>query len=132
MTTELWVLLASAILMLVMPTIYGPGFIKAVGSDKMLGNRDNMPAIEGWFARGKRAHANLGENLIPFAAVVLVAHAAGVHTGWTRAAAIVFLLARLAHGASYFGGIGRPRAVAYVAGLVATLVLAVAVVVNAG
>ena len=76
MTTELWMLLASAVLMQAMPFIYGPGFIKALGQAKMIGNRDEMPAVEGWFARAKRGHANMAENLLPFAAVVLVAHAA--------------------------------------------------------
>ncbi len=127
MTTELWVLLASAILMLAMPLLYGPAFIKALGPAKMVGNRDDMPAVEGWFARAKRGHANLGENLIPFAAVVLVANAAGVHSSWTRGAAVVFLLARLGHFVAYVAGLGAPRTLAYAVGLVATLVIAAAV-----
>ena len=129
MTTELWMLLASAVLMLAMPMIYGPAFIRALGPAKMVGNRDNMPAIEGWFVRAKRAHANLGENLVPFAAVVLVADAAAVQNWWTATAAVVFFLARLAHFGSYVAGVGLPRTVAYAAGLLATLVIAVAVVV---
>ena len=120
-------LLASAVLMQVMPFIYAPGFIKAVGQDKMIGNRDNMPAPEGWFARAKRGHANMAENLIPFAAVVLVAHLAGVHSGWTRGGAILFFVARVAHFACYIAGIGPPRSAAYAAGAVGTLIIAAAV-----
>ncbi len=127
MTTELWVLLACAVLMLLMPMVYGPAFIKALGPAKMVGNRDDMPAVEGWFARAKRGHANLAENLLPFGAVVLVAHAASVHTGLTAAAAVVFLLARLVHFAAYVAGVGLPRTLSYVVGLVATLVIAAAV-----
>ena len=130
LTTELWMLLASAVLMQAMPFVYGPGFIKALGQAKMVGNRENMPQVEGWFARAKRAHANLGENLLPFAAVVLVAHLAGVHSGWTRAGAVLFFVARLAHFAAYLAGIGMPRTLAYVAGVVGTLIIAVAVVVS--
>ena len=127
MTTELWMLLASAVLMQAMPFIYGPAFIKVLGSAKMAGNREDMPAVEGWFARAKRAHANMAENLIPFAAVVLVAHLAGVHSGWTRGAAVLFFLARLAHFAAYIAGVGPPRTLAYVAGAVGTLIIAGAV-----
>ena len=128
MTTELWMLLASAVLMLALPVVYGPGFIRVLGPSKMLGNRDNMPAVEGWFARAKRAHSNLGENLVPFAAVVLVAHAAGVHSAWTRGGAILFFVARLGHVASYVRGSGPPRTFAYVSGLIGTLIVAGAVV----
>ena len=120
-------LLLSVVLMLAMPMVYGPAFIKALGPAKMVGNRDNMPAVEGWFARAKRGHANMAENLLPFAAVVLVAHAAGVHSGVTAAAAVVFFLARVAHFAAYVIGIGAPRTLAYVAGLAATLVIAAAI-----
>ena len=127
MTTELWMLLASAVLMQAMPFIYGPAYIKALGKEKMVGNRDDMPAVEGWFARAKRGHGNIGENLLPFAAVVLVAHAASVHNGWTATAAVVFFLARLGHFASYVAGIGTPRTIAYAVGAIATLVIAVAV-----
>ncbi len=129
MTIELWMLLASAVLMQVMPFIYGPAYIKALGQQRMIGNREDMPAVEGWFARAKRGHANIGENLIPFAAVVLVAHAAGVHSQWTATAAVVFFVARLAHFASYIAGVGPPRTTAYALGAFATLVIAVAVMV---
>ena len=127
MTTELWMLLASAVLMQAMPFVYGPGFIKAVGQEKMIGNRDGMPAVEGWFARAKRGHANMAENLLPFAAVVLVAHEAGVHSGWTRGAAVLFFVARVAHFAAYVAGIGPARTLAYIVGVVGTLVIAGAV-----
>ncbi len=120
-------LLASAALMLGLPMIYGPGFIKALGPEKMVGNRENMPAVEGWFARAKRAHANLGENLLPFAAVVLIAHVAGVHNGWTQGGAVLFLVARIVHVVAYIAGVGIPRTLAYVAGVVGTLIIAAVV-----
>lgn len=127
MTLELWMLLASAILMLAMPLVYGPAFIKALGPATMVGNRDNMPPVEGWFVRAKRGHANLAENLLPFAAVVLVAHLASVHDGWTRGGAVLFFVARVAHFLCYVAGVGMPRTLSYVAGLVGILLIAAAV-----
>lgn len=123
-------LVGSALLMLALPILYGPGFIRALGPMRMVGNRENVPATEGWFARAKRGHANLGENLIPFAALVLVAQAAGVHSAWTRGGAILFLVARLAHIASYIAGAGPARTAAYASGLLGTLIIAGAVMVR--
>ena len=120
-------LVASAMLMQAMPLIYGPAFIKALGPKTMLSNRDNMPAVEGWFTRAKRAHANLLENLVPFAAVVLVADAADVHTGLTQACAVAFFLARVCHFISYIAGVGVPRTLSYVAGMAATVLIVVAI-----
>ena len=127
LTIELWMLLASAVLMLAMPPVYGQGYIKQLGVAKMVGNRENMPPVEGWFARGKRAHANLGENLIPFTALVLIAAVAGIHTGVTETGAILFFLARLAHAASYLAGIGPARTLSYVVGLAGCLLIAFAI-----
>ena len=127
MTIELWMLLASAVLMLLFPMIYGPAFIRTLGMAKMVGNREAMPPVEGWFVRLKRAHANHAENLLPFAAVVLVAQAAGVHSVWTRGGAVLFLLARILHAVVYAAGLGPPRTLAYVAGIVGTLMIAGAV-----
>ena len=124
MTIELWMLLASAVAMLVLPLVYGPGYVRAVGAQTFSGNRATMPAVEGWFARAKRAHANLGENLIPFAAVVLVAHEAGVHDGWTQAGAVLFFVARVVHAVSYTAGFVPTRGPAYIAGLVGTVMVA--------
>ncbi len=124
MTLELWMLLATAMLMLALPLIYSPGYARAVGAQTFGGNRENMPAVEGWFARAKRAHANLGENLTPFAAVVLVAHEAGVHSGWTRAGTVLFLAARVVHAISYTTGFTPTRGPAYVAGIIGTAMVA--------
>lgn len=128
MTAELWCLVAAAGLLLVLPIVYGAGMIRQVGRDAMLGNRDNFPPVTGWPARGKRAHQNLIENLLPFAIVVLVAHAAGVHSGWTVAGAVLFLAARLAHAAAYLAGVGPPRAMAFYAGTLGTLMVGSALI----
>ena len=117
-------LLASALAMLVLPLVYSPGYVRAVGAQIFGGNRANMPAVEGWFARAKRAHANLGENLIPFAVVVLVAHEAGVHSWWTQTGAVLFFIARVVHAVSYTAGIVPTRGPAYVAGLIGTVMVA--------
>lgn len=123
MTTELMTLLAAAALCLALPMIYGPLYSRQVSLMALAGNREGLPPATGAAGRGQRAHANLVENLVPYAAVVLVAHVLGVHNGITAAAAIVFLVARLAHAVCYLLGIVGLRTLAYYAGLVATLVI---------
>ena len=54
-----------------------------------------------WAERLKKAHYNAIENLVPFAAIVLVAHAAGVSNAATAAAAAAFFWARIAYAVCY-------------------------------
>ena len=53
---------------------------------------------------------NAVENLVPFATVVLIAHAAGVSTSITGISAAVYFYARAAHAALHIGGFSRFRA----------------------
>ncbi len=125
MSPELFALVAACLLALVLPLIYLPGYTMSVGAKAMLGNRDGLPERTGVAARGTRAHANLIENLVPFAAVVLAANAMGISNSVTHAAGIVFLIARIVHAASYIAGIAVVRTFAYYAGVLATIAIAV-------
>jgi len=126
MTIELYVLLAAALLCLALPLVYGPLYAQQVGLDAMIGNREGLPEPKGAAGRGIRAHRNLIENLVPFAAVVLVAYAFAVSTPATQWAATAFLAARIVHAACYIAGIKLLRTLAYLVGFAATLVIAVA------
>ncbi|HEX2529743.1 MAG TPA: MAPEG family protein [Geminicoccus sp.] len=123
MTTELFTLVALAILALVMPAFYGSLRVKQVGSGPLLGNREGLPPPTGAAGRGLRAHQNLIENLVPYAIVILTAHVIGANNGVTAGAAIVFLIARLVHAGSYFAGITIIRTVAYAVGLIAIIAI---------
>ena len=56
---------------------------------------DDEP-VAAWAGRAKKAHYNATENLVVFAALVLVAHIAGAANEATAAAAVVYFWARLA------------------------------------
>ena len=60
-----------------------------------------------WVQRAYRAHQNLLETLIPFAAVVLIAHVAGVSGPVILWAAIAFFWLRLAHAVGMITGLAR-------------------------
>lgn len=76
---------------------------------------DDKP-IAAWAERAKHAHYNAVENLVPFAALVLVAHATGATNAATAAAAVVFFLARLAHFVLYTLGVPFGRTICFAIG----------------
>ena len=123
MTTELWILTASALLCLALPLLYVPLYARQVGMATIHGNREDAPAATGAAGRGARAHRNLLENLLPFAIAVLAARAAGVSDAVTIAGAWVFLGARVVHAASYLAGIPGIRTLAYVVGVAGTIAI---------
>ena len=107
MPIELKMLAYSAALCLLLAVPYTLGFIVERGMPKLLGNRDDFAPGTGWIGRAQRAHRNMIENLVPFAAL----------------AAELFFYARLGHAVVYIAGIPGLRTLAYALGLVATLML---------
>ena len=67
-------------------------------------------ALPPWVDRANRAHVNAVENFAPFAAVVLIAHAAGISTSVTATCAAVYFYARLAHAIVHISGTGLLKA----------------------
>lgn len=125
MSTELMTLVVCAFLCLVLPLLYGTLYSRQVGMATVTGNRESAPEPQGVAGRALRAHRNLVENLVPYAAVVLAVHAQGISNAYTVGAAWVFLIARLVHAFSYIGGITGLRTLAWNVGLLATVVIGV-------
>ena len=67
-------------------------------------------ALPAWVERANRAHQNAVENFAPFAAVVLIANAAGISTSATVTCAAVYFYARLAHAIVHISGTGLLKA----------------------
>jgi uncharacterized MAPEG superfamily protein len=105
MTTELYYLALVALLTTFLWVPYGMNLTLRQGIAVGLGNRDDVKPLDPWAERAKRAHANAVENLVVFAPLVLVAHAAGIHNSTTEWAAAIYFWMRLAHYASYALGI---------------------------
>jgi len=121
MTPELSYLVWSIALTFVLVLIAVAGATLEVGLPKLAGNRDGMPDMTGWAGRAARAHRNMLESLILFAALVVAAHLAGVHNGMTLLGAQLFFWGRVAHAAIYVTGIPWLRTGAWgvsIAGLV--------------
>ena len=83
---------------------------------------DENPAH--WARRARAAHRNDLENLPVFAALVLVAQAAGMADAFVAAAAQIYFWSRLGFYAVYVAGIPVVRTLIFFVGLGATLAIA--------
>ena len=97
MSTDLTLLVWAVALTLVQGVIAVLGAQMQVGLPALAGNRENLPPITGWADRAARAHRNMLENLVLFAALVLVAHVAGKANGVTILGSELFFWARLVY-----------------------------------
>src|SRR3990172_6530859 len=114
MTIDLWMLVASALLCLLMPFVALAGLMQTPGGSAWgFGNRDVPHAVPAWVERARRAHTNMVENLAPFAVLVLVAHLTGKANGTTALGAELFFLGRVAHLLVYAAGIPVVRTLVF-------------------
>ena len=124
MTTDLvyltWVTVLTGLIWVpyILDRIATRGLIDAVGYP------DNPKPQSPWAARMMKAHANGVENLAIFAALVLVAHVAGVNNGLTATACAVYFWARVVHLLSYTIGVPWVRTLAFTVGFFAQAAIA--------
>lgn len=105
MKPELSLLVWAALLTLVQAVVAVQGAMMQVGLATLAGNRDGMPELKGWAGRATRAHRNMLENLVLFAALVLAAVIAGKTNSTTLLGAQTFLYARIVYALVYIAGI---------------------------
>src|SRR5919108_229264 len=105
MKPELALLVWAAVLTFVQMLIAVMGATLQVGLPALAGNREGLAPCTGWAGRAARAHHNMLENLVLFAALVLVAVAAGRTNSTTLLGAQLFFWARLVYVLVYLGGI---------------------------
>lgn len=115
MTSELssliWVVALSTFMWIpyILNTIMVRGIIDAVGYP------DNPKPPAPWATRMKAAHYNSVENLVVFAALVLVLNSAGVSNETTVLACEIYFWARLVHYIVYSAGVPWLRTLSFVA-----------------
>jgi uncharacterized MAPEG superfamily protein len=118
MTTDLWMLTATAVFSLVWMMFYAASRgLQPGGLNFGIGNRDRSIELPPWIARAIRAHQNLIENIGPFAILVLVAYVTGKANETTALGATLFFYARIAHAVSYTAGILYVRTLVFFVGL---------------
>jgi uncharacterized MAPEG superfamily protein len=123
MTPVLWLLVWSVVLMFAQMLLAVSGATLQVGLVKLAGNREDMPTLTGWAGRAHRAHRNMLENLVLFAALVLVAHIAGKSGPMVLLGAQVFFWARLAYALIYVAGIPWLRTASWAVSVVGMILI---------
>jgi uncharacterized MAPEG superfamily protein len=105
MKPELMWLLWAVALAVVQMLVAVSGATLQVGLPRLAGNREGMPPLTGWVGRAERAHYNMLESLVLFAALVLIAVATSKTNSATLMGAQLFVWARLAYALIYLAGI---------------------------
>jgi len=118
MSIELTMLFWSAILYLAHILVAAVGADANNGIAWAVGNHDTQPDLPEWVNRARRAQANLAENLLPFACLILVADVSGNVGYWSALGAQIFLVSRIAFWICYLFGIKVVRTIVYLAGVV--------------
>lgn len=105
MRIELYLLAWATVLTLVQALIAAQGAMMQVGLQTLAGNRERLPEITGWAGRAARAHRNMIENMVLFAALVLAVVFANKTNAMTQLGAQIFLYARIAYAVVYIIGL---------------------------
>jgi uncharacterized MAPEG superfamily protein len=118
MKPELALLVWSVLLAFVQMLVAVAGATTQVGLPALAGNREGLSPCTGWAGRAARAHHNMLENLLLFAALVLAAVVAGRTNNATLLGAQLFFWARLGYAVIYVAGIPWLRTALWVVSVV--------------
>jgi uncharacterized MAPEG superfamily protein len=118
MKPEMMILVWCVALTVVQMLVATIGAQLQVGLPMLAGNHERFPEITGWAGRARRAHYNMLENLVLFAALVLVATIAGKTNDMTLMGAQIFLWARIAYALIYLIGIPWLRTLTWAVSIV--------------
>ena len=123
MTSELTILLWVTTLTAVSWVPYILNRVMVLGIVDGVGYPEDPKPMAPWAQRAKNAHYNSVENLVIFAALVLIAHAANVTNDITVLACQIYFWARLVHYFVYTFGIPWVRTLAFTTGFLCQMVL---------
>jgi len=123
MRPELNLLVWAAALTVVQVLVAVTGAFNQVGLMKLVGNREGMPEILGWAGRAERAHLNMVQNLVLFAALVLVAVATGKTNETTVLGAQLFFWSRVAYAIIYVAGITWLRTLSWLVSVIGLILI---------
>jgi uncharacterized MAPEG superfamily protein len=116
MSPELRYLALSALLTGLLWVPYILNEIMVRGLMDAVGYPENPKPLARWAQRLKAAHYNAVENLVVFAALVLVAAVGGIHEPAVATAACVYFWARVVHAVAYTAGVPWVRTLSFVVG----------------
>ena len=124
MTVELRYLALTSVLTGLLWVPYILNEIAVRGLVDAVGYPPNPKPLAPWAQRMKAAHYNAVENLVVFAALVLVAEIAGVRSAAIPSCAVVYFWARVVHATAYTFAIPWVRTLAFLVGVGCQLCIA--------
>ena len=128
MPADLMYLSWSALLCLVMWLPYVVNRVQVWGLTAAVGYPDDPPAVPKWAQRARRAHANMVENLLPLAVLVLIGQFVGADPGVMAWGAALFFWGRVAHWIVFVAGIPWARTIAFAIAWVGIVIAFVGVI----
>jgi len=123
MKPELMLLAWAVILTLAQMLVAATGAASQYGPLPLFGNREGLAPLTGWAGRAQRAHRNMLENLVLFAAVVLAAAVVGRSNSMTLLGAQLFFWGRVAYAVCYLGGIPYLRTASWLVSLIGIVLI---------
>lgn len=123
MKPELVWLLWAVALTVVQALIAVGGATLQLGLPVLAGNREGLTDCKGWAGRAARAHRNMLENLVLFAALVLVAVVSQKTNAMTLLGAQIFFWARLVYAGVYIAGIPWLRTLVWTVSVVGLILI---------
>jgi uncharacterized MAPEG superfamily protein len=123
MKPELMLLAWAVILTLGQMLVAASGAAAQYGVMPLFGNREGLAPLAGWAGRAQRAHRNMLENLVLFAALILICAVTNKTNATTLLGAQLFLWARLAYAVIYLAGIPYLRTAAWVVSVIGLVMI---------
>lgn len=127
-TTEISLLVWSVGLCFAQMLVSVLGSTAQVGLPALAGNREDLPPPTGWVGRAHRAHRNMLENLVLFAALVLAVAVTSSSNATTVLGAQLFFWGRLAYAVIYLAGIPWLRTASWAVSVVGLVLMFLQVV----
>jgi uncharacterized MAPEG superfamily protein len=123
MKPELMYLTWAVALTVVQMLIAVSGATLQVGLPALAGNREGLPPYTGWVGRAYRAHHNMLENLVLFAALVLIAVVSNKTNATTLLGAQIFVWARVAYALIFLAGIPWLRTLTWTVSVIGLILI---------
>jgi uncharacterized MAPEG superfamily protein len=123
MTADLTYLVWAVALTIVQVLVASSGTMATMSLTLLAGNRDKPVEGPGWVGRAQRAHRNMLESLVLFAALVLAAHVTGRADATTALGAALFFYGRLAYWVVYLIGVPWLRTAVWAVSLAGILMI---------
>jgi uncharacterized MAPEG superfamily protein len=123
MKPELMLLAWAVVLTLAQMLVAATGAASQYGVMALFGNREGLPVLTGWAGRADRAHHNMLENLVLFAALILICAVTNKTNATTLLGAQLFLWARLAYAVIYVAGIPYLRTATWLVSVIGLVMI---------